>query len=81
MRPSANRLIALWRFGRCEGIPVQAQRLQHRQLGTELCRFDRRCQRITHCLSTSRRYQDQDTEQELRKPRERLPNRFQHDEE
>lgn len=67
-----------WLCG-CQGIPVQAERLQRCQLDAELRCLDRRCQRFPSRVRSARCHQDEDPEQEFRKPRERLPDRFQHD--
>lgn len=71
---------AVWWLCRCQGIPLQAHRLQHCFLDAKLCRINRWCHRLACCLSASGRYQDPNSEQEFREPRERVQDRVQHDE-
>lgn len=62
-------------------IPLQTDRLQHRHVAPKLRRFDRRSLRFSHRLRTVRRYQDANTEPQLRQSQVRIQDCKQHDEE
>jgi hypothetical protein len=72
---------AVWWIRRGEGVPLQAHRLQLCLVVAELRRLHLWCKRIARRLCAPRRHQDTYPEQELREPRKRLQDCFQHDEE
>jgi hypothetical protein len=78
--PETNVVIAVWWFRCSQGVLLQTQRLQLGILVAKLRRLDRRCHRLAPGLCPSRCHQDPYPEQKFREPRERLQNRFQHDE-
>ncbi len=72
---------ALWWFGICQRVPLQAERLQQSELDAELRGVGGGRQRVPARVGAPRRHQDPNTEPQLRKSRERLQDRGQHDEE